>query len=276
MADDRKPRGPRAGRSEAAQDTSNWGSRLVLRAGVSTAAGGSGFAPDIGQWRRVLDVRAPTDLPGGGSTPFAMYVTAAPFWDASYAGNEACFVQNALTGRVTIGSGGVSRSETFAIPTVGKVMHVGADSLRLDVHYDPDRYLANFKSADDVGAMVGFDVNAAAALSQIDPAPTFQGGMFLNPGGESEATFRIPDFAQTLQVCSGALTLFDVEFLDQNGFSPMGWGGVGISARLPAAEFSAPRPFPLASRTVVVKYLMEVANGSASISDVVLRWGRMS
>jgi hypothetical protein len=244
-------------------DTSTWGKRLVIRPGVSTAAGGSGIGPDIGMPKRLLDIRAPTSEPGFDSRPIAIYVTARPIFDASFAGTPNGRDCRFLDGRLETGSGGVTRAESFGIPAVGKAMHIGCDSLRLEVAYRP-----GLVAPDDVRAMVGWELIANGSISGVDPAPQVQ-ELFSSAAPSLPVLFEIPLFAQKLSFDDSASTGYRFAWLDRFG-EP-----AGLTPFEAAAQYGVPdgRAFPIAATQLAVSPTVAVV-GLRSAAQ--LRWGRHS
>jgi hypothetical protein len=229
---------------------------------VSIAAGGSGVGPDIGAPKRLLDIRAPTSEPGFESRPIAVYVTAQPVFDPSFLGSRETYVQRNLLGRLQTGSGGVTRTETFGLPAVGKAMHIGCDSLRLEVSYRP------FLSTPDSNfAMIGWEVIANGSVSGVHPAPTIQQTSEVVAQGLTEE-FEIPSFAQTLTFDSAASTYFQLEWLNYFGLAAAPFPE-------PAAQYAEPgRAFPFPAARVRVTHITDpllVFTGTN-----ILRWGRHS
>lgn len=260
----------------AADFTSTWGRRVFLPPGIALADGGDGLAVDIGKWRSLLQVSAPTLAPGLDSRAIAVYVTAEPVFDdrSPPPVGRRGWPTFMLEGELQTGSGGVTRIETFGMPAVGKAFHLAADSVRMRMRYNPAAYGLDPASTDQDYTMVGWDLRCAAAISGVYPSPTWSQARAFNSGEGAfvAQTFLIPDFAQTCQALTGASTNFDLLWLDV--FQQPATGYSGVQQREPAAQYSEPRSFPLAARYVQVRYLG--ADSSTSIYDFMLRWGRHS
>ena len=81
---------------------------------------------------RLLDVRRPPTIEGWGSYDWTVYANAF-YRDGPESIPDAEPLPDHVVGEIEIGNGGVTRIEEFEFPAVGKVMHVVADSVRLNV-----------------------------------------------------------------------------------------------------------------------------------------------
>ena len=168
-------------------NTSTWGKRLEIRAGLFNVAVPAPFgpftpSPDTGTLKRLCDVRVPTDLPGVASRDVTAYIFAEQTYDNNprnidpgppetkvttpEAEQREAF--HGLFGRLESGRGGVSTFEDFLVPAHGKSIHIGADAVRLSVVFDPVR-AGLVGVAFERERAAGFSINAGVATAVLLP-----------------------------------------------------------------------------------------------------------
>jgi hypothetical protein len=111
---------------------------------------------------RCIDVRDLVDATSEESRDCTIYIEAEQLYQDTTLPADRRGAYNALFGRLTTGSGGISVDEEFIIPALGKDIHIGADSVRLEVWYDPARagYSETVVPGINVKACAGFRVKA--------------------------------------------------------------------------------------------------------------------
>lgn len=245
-------------RSLSALDTSTWGSRKLIRPGVLTTQGGSGFGPDYKRWVSLLDVRVPTDLPSLASKSFVLYATAYPVFDSNSGLASTEGAQQGVIGRLETGSGGVTRSETFTIPASGKVQQIAADSVRFSVKYSDPLTPDSDPTPDTEYGMLGWELNAAVSISgtygrkTVTTPPPFPPSSLV-----PSFVIPIPPFVTTLRFLSPTPTVFDLGWEDRFGedvLSPL--SATSTPVRINASRWADGRAIPpAASQMRLYNYL---------------------
>lgn len=267
------PRGRRIARPTSPAATSTWGRREIIRAGIHTAESTpdqpqTGIGPDIGVRKRLFDVRMNTAAPGNISKPFTLYVTSRAFYDPSFEANggvpTAAVASATLFAFLETGGGGVTRAEEFILPQHGKAIHIGADSVRLFVVFEPNEVSI---VPDNATAMIGFELNATVSLSGLYPGevrtetfnPLVAGVPLLTP---------IPNFSTTLQMFHPSLSMLEVNFVDVFGVD------LSASTTFNGSDFAEPFPIPLGAAQVSIEF--PGGGGPIATGRPILRWDRPS
>jgi hypothetical protein len=183
------------------------------------------------------------------------------------ANREAAF--ECLFGRLTTSRGGVSSAEEFVIPAQGVARHIGSDTARLEVFFDPSR--ANvFDDGVPDGATrgklaAGFEVIGGVATSGYYPDEIRQ---FYSIDIASAQTFPIPQFAQTLQVYTPTPQFVAMTWLeDTQVFGPL--HQVPNSPVYATGYVDQPQPIPVNASALLV-----LATNNQLTSNPVLVWRR--
>ena len=228
------PRRPRL--STLSSDTSTWGKRLAVRAGLSDPAIVVDFgpftpSPDIGLLQRLVDVRAPTAKPSTTSRNVVAYIVASQVYDNNPNITTALPQRNnpqavtplanrrpafeALFGRLTTSRGGVSSFEEFTIPAHGASLHIGSDTARLEVIFDPGRVgLVDDAGLDNRGKLAaGFSVVGGVASAGFYPDIIRQ---FFNLDTGTQ-NFDVPQFSRRMQFVTDAPQGYTFTWLDPFG-----------------------------------------------------------
>lgn len=117
----------------------------------------------------------------------------------------------ALFGRLTTSRGGVSSVEEFTIPAHGASLHIGSDTARLEVFFDPVRL-----GIVGLGALAaGFSVVGGVASSGFYQDEIRQ---FFRIGGPVQ-TFKVPEFSRRLQFFSSSPQAFSFTWINSFGFN---------------------------------------------------------
>lgn len=266
MGQPRYVRRGRIGPPIAHRDTSTWGKRLEIRAGVPTVAGGTGIGPDIRNPKRLIDVRVPTDRPGVASRSIVVYATARIFYNAAVV-TQVGAPTNSLVGVLQTGSGGLTREERFIMPAHGKTIHIGADSVRMHMVYEPREDLAT--AVDGVYALAGFVCQANCSIAGLYPGEVRQDSEVWNtaavPTSTAVQSFAIPEFSESLQLVHDSLGDFDVEWEDVFGNAVM--------TPLSGLQYAEPRPIPVEAAGLTITFTIP-APGFAQ--PMTVRWFRPS
>lgn len=201
-------------------DTSTWGKRLELRPGIPTVDGGSGLSPDIRRDIRPVSVQVPTATPGIKSRDVTMYATAEPIYTEealAFLGGGSGFMINELIGTLATGAGGVTRSESFVMPAPGRAIHIGADSVRFSVKYEP---AVGAAVPDSPTGLVGWRIVANISTSGLYPGEVRLAPVF--SAAATPVTVVIPQFGESFRIAHPMPGLFDVDFQDQFGNNIVG------------------------------------------------------
>lgn len=275
--------------SAKTRDTSTWGKRLAIRSGVWSPGDPSPVDPPFGPFtpspdilllQRLVDVRAPTDKPSITSRDVTAYILARQLYDNNPSITTALPQDEnppavtplinqhpafeGLYGRLTTSRGGVSSFEDFNIPAQGVSMHIGSDTARLEVVFDPAR--AGITDATDVGKgklAAGFSVVGGVASSGFYP-DTIRQFLELVPGGGATLTYRIPQFSRLLQFTTPVPQIYVFEWLDFNGVLVANTPSNGI----PYAN--APAPIPVNAES------LRITQQVAALTSPILTWHRLS
>jgi hypothetical protein len=244
-------------------------------------------SPDKKNAMRFIDVRGITDRPSGESRDCTFYITAdqrltfVPGVDSNIGsvGHLGVSAFQGLFGRVELGVGGVSRSEEFTIPARGKTIHVGADTVRCQIVFDPDR--ANmlpsgsldpdFEIAVRIQRSAGFELNGAVTTADVFPDVVRNEYVFARGGPQR---FQVPNFSEDVQLFYPAPQLFLLKWYDPFGFF------------IATAQFSAidyvdrPSPIPLNAASVELVPIPPFETATASVTllrvNPLLVWRRQS
>ncbi|MDA8001610.1 MAG: hypothetical protein MPL62_10025 [Alphaproteobacteria bacterium] len=202
-------------------DTSTWGKRLEIRAGLNDPLQGAPFgpftqSPDAERFLRLVDVRAPTDRPSLISRDVVIYVTALQVYDNNPDIVDGAGVristppgdqQEAHAGlfvRVETGRGGVTAQEDSVVPAHGLSLHIGADSARVSVGFFPSRTqwdqapAGTFNGAEAAGFRVQAGVGTAGLYRDFI-RQYYDIGVPNAVGGVVTSFFAVPPFARRLQ-----------------------------------------------------------------------------
>ena len=146
-----------------APDAVQWGKALdIPPIGNQTVQPGD-RAPKRRPRTRIVDIRMPADESGWHSRNCTLYITViAP---AAIPGQEFQ-VRNSynLFGFLETGIGGVSRTEEFIFPAVGRAIHISADSIRLDIE-NRDSLIWRVTGGVAIGNLFPGEVRTSTALS---------------------------------------------------------------------------------------------------------------
>ncbi len=282
--------------SRRGADTSTWGKRLVVRAGLNDSLVGAPFgpftpSPDTKQLLRLVDVRTPTAKPSTSSRNVVAYIFAKQVYDNNKqittglpqrdnpqaitpVGNRSSAFE-ALFGRLTTSRGGVSTFEEFVIPAHGVALHIGSDTARVEVRFDPVK--ANIP--DGAGAAVdgfvrgklaaGFDIVGGVATAGFygDEVRQFF-DIQLDAVGNNIQFFDIPQFAKTLEVFTPDPQAYLVDWQAQE---TVGTGNLSNVPNSFIPYVGAPQPIPVNAARLRVN--LNAALGPAAISPVLV-WSR--
>lgn len=285
-----------AGLSQRGADTSTWGKRLVVRAGLNDSLVGVPFgpftaSPDTGQLLRLVDVRAPTAKPSTTSRDVVAYIFARQVYDNNkgittglpqgsnpqavtpVANRSSCF--EALFGRLTTSRGGVSTYEEFVIPAHGVALHIGSDTARVEVRFDPRK--ANIPDGAAAAAdgfvrgklAAGFDVIGGVATAGFygDEVRQFY-DIQLEQVGNNIQLFDVPQFAKSLEVVTPDPQAYDVQWFDQVTVTNTALANVPNSF---IPYIGGPQPIPVNAARLRVN--LNTNLGPAAISPVLV-WSR--
>jgi hypothetical protein len=165
---------------------------------------------------RCIDVRDLVDATSEESRDCTIYIEAEQLYQDTTLPADRRGAYNALFGRLTTGSGGISVDEEFIIPALGKDIHIGADSVRLEVWYDPARagYSETVVPGINVKACAGFRVKAhvttALLLQDYVRREWYEGD-----GGVGAAiNIPIPQFTRLMMFSYEAPTNVQITWLD--------------------------------------------------------------
>jgi hypothetical protein len=265
-------------------DTSTWGKRLELRAGLNDPAIPAPFgpfteSPDALHLKRLVDVRVPTDLPGIASRDVTAYIVATQTYENNpdiidpgppavkvvtpNANREPAF--RALFGRLETGRGGISSFEDFIIPAHGKSIHIGADTVRLSVIFDPAR--VGYTGGGFLGQRAaGFSVIAGVATSDLLPDSVRDE---YNLAASTTQVFQVPRFTRRVQFFSDCPDCFQFDWTRPPGT------GAGFLPNTPSTGVpyaSSPQPIPVEAFGVQIT---EKLPGQATTNPVLL-WERQT
>jgi hypothetical protein len=115
-----------------------WGSTQTLQ--------GPSIGDRLRTKTRLVDVRLPTTKGGWISRDCTLYCSAILLAE-NFEGFPSC---NDILCTLQTGMGGVTQSETFNMPAVGRSIHIVADSVRLDCEI-PSNYPASFSVSANLG-----------------------------------------------------------------------------------------------------------------------------
>lgn len=269
-------------------DTSTWGKRLSIKNGLNDSLVGAPFgpftpSPDTNQLLRLVDVRAPTAKPSTTSRDVTAYVFATQVYDNNKSittalpqrqnpqavtpvANRAPAFE-ALFGRMTTSRGGVSTFEEFVIPAHGVALHIGSDTARVEVFFDP----AKANIVDDAipdseirGKLAaGFEVVGGVATAGFYPDEIRQ---FYDTGIAGLQRFVVPQFAKTLQVFTDAPQAFSIFWQ-----APENLGAIGPLSNVPTTLIpyvDAPMPIPVNAGR------LQISTAVAVNESPILVWGR--
>ncbi|MDH5644458.1 MAG: hypothetical protein OEZ01_00535 [Candidatus Heimdallarchaeota archaeon] len=237
----------------------NAASTLAGVGNVATDSGGQILltSPSIGPGA-VVDVtggtgRATIGLPIATATGTAATKVQTPpaEYDTAFAG---------LFGRLETGRGGVTASEDFLIPAHGKVIHIGADAVRLSVGFFPDRagWTAGFQGK----RAAGFSVQGGVTTADMLPHLIRQ---FYSQQVAGTQRFDVPNFSSRLQFFTQVPEGYQFDWRDQFGtFIPN-------TPSLATPYVDSPQPIPIDAASLQIT---PVASGLAI--DPVIMWERSS
>lgn len=206
------------GRGREDYRTVTWGFTGRVRPGVPAPEFGATQTPDLRKRIRLIDVRAPVTVPSTESRAMAAYlqprVVFPETWPTVF--QEASPVIY-LVAHVYAGMGGISLLQTMRVPAAGLSLHLAADSLRVDIQYDPPNDLI---AVENNFTLAGFDVTGGVSVSNTGPQSSRATTQPL-PASSSEDV-AIPAFSQTLQIWAPDPVVFQVEWIDQFGVVCLG------------------------------------------------------
>jgi hypothetical protein len=277
-------------------DTSTWGKTLQIRAGLNDSLVGAPFgpytpSPDRSQLLRLVDVRAPTAKPSTTSRDVTAYIYARQVYDNNkgittnvpqrdfpqaitpLANRSSAF--EALFGRLTVSRGGVSTFEEFVIPAHGVSLHIGSDTARLEVRFDPAKANIPLDGAADGFVRgknaAGFIVTGGVATSGFyqDVIRQFY-DLQLDAIGNNIQFFDVPRFARTLEVFTPTPQAYDVQWFPQESVNATALSNVPNNF---ASYVGAPQPIPVNAARLRVNLNAAIAAGEPS---PVLVWSRIA
>lgn len=235
---------------------------------VSTAAGlGNVATVDGGEIRitsPTIGATAQVDITGGtgratiglpiatanGSAATKVQTPQAEY-DTAFAG---------LFGRLETGRGGVTASEDFLIPAHGKVIHIGADAVRLSVGFFPA--LAGWTAGFEGKRAAGFSVQGGVTTADMLPHLIRQ--FYSNQVGGTQR-FAVPNFSSRLQFFSQVPEGYQFDWRDQFGTF------INNTPSLATPYVDSPQPIPIDAAGLQIT---PVASGLAI--DPVIMWERSS
>lgn len=280
--------------SSKSADTSTWGKRLSIKAGLNDSLVGAPFgpftpSPDTNQILRLVDVRAPTSKPSTTSRDVTVYLFARQVYDNNKSITTALpQAQNpqaitpvanrspafeALFGRLTTSRGGVSTFEEFVIPAHGVALHIGSDTARVEVQFNPAK--ANIEDDATPDGFIrgklaaGFEVVGGVATSGFYPDDVQQ--FFdsqLDNVFNNVQVFTVPQFAKTLQVFTDSPQAYDIEWQAPASV------GTGALDNVPTTFLPyVDQPTPIPVNAGLLRVNTAVALGADAPSPVLV-WGR--
>lgn len=267
-------------------DTSTWGRNLNIRCGLLDAAL-SAFAPftpspDSETYLPVVKVDMPANVPSLASRDVLVYVSAKQVYNnnpniVSLAGGpittpvaNQLVANQGLYGRVRSGRGGTQNEEEFVIPAHGIALHVGADSVAVEVGFFPSRTGWGADAAFEGARATGWEVRGGIATSASFVDRIRQE---LPVSSATDLRFEIPEFARRLRVATMVPDLYGLDWQD--------WLGRSIAVgplTSPLYWADAPAPIPIDARFVTLLRLA-CANGAGDVlpsHPVTLEWERQA
>ena len=261
----------REGLSSRVEDTSTWGKRLEIKAGVNFGAPGVFSAsPESARFKRLVDVRADTLAPGIASRDVTAYIVATQTYEnnpptrgQTIAADQASAFAG-LYGRLETGRGGVSSFEDFIIPAHGKSIHIGADTSRLSIGVFPDRAGWNTVPNNFQGELAaGFSIVAGVTTALLLPDEVTQ---FYNIAVGGSQSFDIPRFSRTFQFVSDQPLGYTFAWIDAVGNTI----ATAPSTAVPYVGQNVPIPID------AVTLLMDQPAGVVTVINPLFFWRRES